>query len=76
MNKIIQKIDHFVFLLTDILFSLIPVALILGGGFTPIAIILTWYFDRNVNLNDLWYIFGGLLVVWMGFKWFDVVEKK
>ena len=73
MKKIYKTIDEYVFILTNILFSLIPLVLILGGGIFSISFIFKWYFDGKIVFNDIWYILLGLLFCWMGSKWDDVI---
>lgn len=62
-------LDELITDLTKLLFSIIPVVMILGGLFTPIAVLAMWYFDGRVNISDSWLIVVGILVAWMGFKW-------
>jgi hypothetical protein len=77
MKKLFVWIDNLIFALTNLLFSIIPVGMILIGGglitLTPLAL----YFDQNIKLSGIWYVpLVGILIVLMGFKWNDVVIEN
>ena len=72
MGKIIKWFDDLFFILTNILFSLIPILMILGGGLAILSILMNWFFNKEIILSEFWYIILALLIVAMGFKWDDV----
>lgn len=74
MNKIIQKLDYFIFSIAYILFGLIPLALMFVGGSTPLYVVLNWYFRNEIRWSDLWYIVFGLLICWIGFKGMSIID--
>ena len=76
MKKLYTYLDNLVLLLTNLLFSVVPVVMILAGGFTLIAVMLRWYFNQQIVLSNIWLIVIGLLISWMGFKWDDVVIEN
>ena len=79
MKQFIRYIDSIVFTLTGLLFSFIPVALIICGSFFSIGIALVFIAQLFVSipgpmtLSELWYVPLGILACWMGFKWDDVI---
>ena len=76
MKKVINKINKLIFLLTKVLFSLIPITMILGGGIAIMGILLSWYYARHIILSEIWYILLSLLMIAIGFKWDDVAKEK
>lgn len=79
MKQFIRYIDSVVFILTGLLFSLIPVVLIVCGSFFSIGIGFVFIarlfitIPGPMTLSELWYVPLGILACWMGFKWDDVI---
>lgn len=75
IKKFFVWLDDIVFGLTNLLFWAIPLVMLIGGGFIPVIILLSWYFEHKINLADLRIVLFGLLLVWMGIRWHDVVKN-
>lgn len=73
MKSLFKWLDDLVFILTNILFSFIPVCMMLVGSFIPLFVLLLWFFNQEINLLDVKYVVVGLLMVWIGFKWDDAI---
>lgn len=69
MKKIFEWLNDLLTIITVFIFSLFPIAFILGGSFCIIGILLSWYFSKQIVITNFWYILISLLVIIIGFKW-------
>ena len=73
LKEFIKWLEDIILLLTNLLFSIIPVALILGGGFVILGVLMGWFFEKHIITYHLWYISFAFIAILMGFKWDDAI---
>jgi len=78
---ITSGLDNLIFYFTNLIFSVIPITMILGGGGFAILYILVvlldfFFFHEGINFSNCFSPLLGFLLAWMGFKWDDVIIEN
>lgn len=77
ISKILKIYNGIVFDLTKLLFSIIPVFLMIFGSFIPLFVLFSWIANwisnESINLGYIWYVILGLIITTMGFQWNDAI---
>lgn len=74
---ILKLVDKCIFKITIVLFSLMPIYLILGGSimlfYFTIAVIHGFFINHIFLSTEFYYLFFCIIIVWIGFKWDEAI---
>lgn len=76
LKKTVDWIDDIVFILTGLLFLIIPLALTLGGMLGIFFITMGWLFEQKIIWAQIWFILLFIIFTLMGFKWDRVIIEN